>query len=100
MLSERQIRLHLNDLHMCITDVLEYMDEHAYKHAEATLDSMQSNIAGLRKEVTEFFEMRERPSTPRRPAFGENRIASDPRCKTSHSDFSLKKYTLVKGAMN
>ena len=59
VLSEQQIRLQLNDLHIGITDVLECIDEHAYTDAEVTLDHMQSDILHLRKEVTELFATRE-----------------------------------------
>ncbi len=54
MLSEQEIRLQLNDLHTCITDVLECIDEHAYLDADATLDHMQSDIACLRRNVSDF----------------------------------------------
>ena len=65
MLSEQQIRLQLNDLHICITDVLECIDEDAYTDATVTLDHMQSDITCLRKEVLELFEAREPVSAGR-----------------------------------
>ena len=66
MLSEQQIRLQLNDLHICITDVLESIDEHAYTAADLTLNRMQSNIKCLRQEVTELFDTRGIASACRR----------------------------------
>lgn len=65
MLSEQQIRLELNDLHTCITDVLECIDEQAYTDAESTLDHMQSDINCLRKEVADLLSVRERTSRRR-----------------------------------
>lgn len=58
VLSEQQIRLQLNDLHICITDVLECIDEDAYTDAKETLNHMQSDITFLRREVTELIDER------------------------------------------
>ena len=61
MLSEQQIRLQLNDLHRCIAEVLESMDERAYTDADATLVHMQTDIACLRKDVSGLFDSRRIP---------------------------------------
>jgi hypothetical protein len=51
MSDERKIRMRLAELHCSINDVLEQIDEHAYRHADETLDFMQSTIGGLREGV-------------------------------------------------
>jgi hypothetical protein len=51
MCTEQEIRLRLNELHLTITDVLECIDEHAYRDADQTLDHMRLDIERLREEV-------------------------------------------------
>ena len=51
MCTEQEIRLRLNELHLTITDVLERIDEHAYRDADQTLDHMRLDIERLREEV-------------------------------------------------
>ena len=52
MSNEQIIRLRLNDLHMCISDALECIDEELYVDADTLLHDMQLDIGHLREDVS------------------------------------------------